>query len=130
MSLNGPQRQQRQEQYPPTTDARPGSSSSASGGSASLPPLSLSILGVEPLDEFIKEVADFVHHMITTKPEHLVGTVEVEAKVGRLKDTRTGQRLGLPVLVESSECYLSRYFVCTVLKRMGIFVFVECSSGA
>jgi hypothetical protein len=67
----------------------------------------LSILGVEPLDEFIKEVADFVHHMITTKPEHLVGTVEVEAKVGRLKDTRTGQRLGLPVLVESSECYLA-----------------------
>lgn len=69
-----------------------------------MPPLSLSILGVEPLDEFIKEVADFVHHMISTKPEHLGGTVEVEAKVGLLKDPQTGQRLDLPVLVESSEC--------------------------
>jgi hypothetical protein len=27
---------------------------------ANLPPLSISILGVEPVDEFIKEVADFV----------------------------------------------------------------------
>ena len=84
---------------------RPGSS--GSGSASSLPPLSLSILGVEPLDEFIKEVADFVHHMITTRPPDLVGTVEVEAKVGMLKDTRTGQRLALPVLVESSECYLA-----------------------
>ncbi|KAG6913703.1 hypothetical protein DXG01_004803, partial [Tephrocybe rancida] len=29
-----------------------------------LSPLSLSILGVVPLDEFIKEIADFIHHMI------------------------------------------------------------------
>lgn len=65
-----------------------------------LPPLSLSILGVEPLDEFIKEIADFIHHMITTKPPG--GHVEVEAKVGVLKDRLTGQRLVLPVLVETS----------------------------
>ncbi|KAL0576930.1 mRNA-capping enzyme subunit beta [Marasmius crinis-equi] len=69
-----------------------------------LPPLSLSILGVEPLDEFIKEIADFVHHMIVTNrvtelPPGAV--VEVEAKVGLLKDKMSGQRLGLPVLVET-----------------------------
>jgi polynucleotide 5'-triphosphatase len=70
-----------------------------------LPPLSLSILGVEPLDEFIREVADFVHHTIMTRPEHLGGTVEVEAKIGVLKDKQSGMRLQLPVLVETSEYY-------------------------
>ncbi|KAJ3764358.1 CYTH-like domain-containing protein [Lentinula raphanica] len=64
-----------------------------------LPPLSLSILGVEPLDEFIKEIADFIHHMITTKPD-LPGNVEVEAKIGLLRE-RSGSRLFLPVLVET-----------------------------
>ncbi|THV03054.1 mRNA triphosphatase CET1 [Dendrothele bispora CBS 962.96] len=67
---------------------------------SSLPPLSLSILGVEPLDEFIKEIADFVHHMISTRPQDVSGKVEVEAKIGVLKD-RGGQRLFLPVLVET-----------------------------
>jgi len=73
-------------------------------GSASgqLPPLSLSILGVEPLDEFIKEIADFVHHMIMTRPDIPSGKVEVEAKIGILRDRATGQRLSLPVLVETS----------------------------
>ncbi|KAF8879086.1 CYTH-like domain-containing protein [Gymnopilus junonius] len=71
-----------------------------------LQPLSLSILGVEPLDEFIKEIADFVHHMIMTRPEqhqHPNGKVEVEAKIGVLRENRSGQRLGLPVLVETSD---------------------------
>ena len=67
----------------------------------SLPPLSLSILGVEPLDEFIREVADFVHHMIITRNER-VGNVEVEAKIGVLRDKASGQRLQFPVLVETS----------------------------
>ncbi|KAG6902528.1 hypothetical protein C0995_015346 [Termitomyces sp. Mi166 len=66
-----------------------------------LPPLSLSILGVEPLDEFIKEIADFVHHMIVNRPD-VAGTVEVEAKIGVLRDKANGQRIGLPVLVESN----------------------------
>ena len=66
-----------------------------------MPPLSLSILGVEPLDEFILEIADFVHHMIMTRQE-LEGQVEVEAKIGVLKDKATGQRIQLPVLVETS----------------------------
>lgn len=67
----------------------------------SLPPLSLSILGVEPLDEFIREVADFIHHMIMTRPER-TGTVEVEAKVGVLRDRHSGMRMALPTLVETS----------------------------
>lgn len=66
----------------------------------SLPPLSLSILGVEPLDEFIKEIADFIHHMIFTRPD-IAGNVEVEAKIGILRDRMSGQRIVLPVLVET-----------------------------
>ena len=76
-----------------------------SNESPNLPPLSLSILGIEPLDEFIKEIADFVHHMITTRPDHLHGKVEVEAKIGILRDRMSGQRISLPVLVETSICY-------------------------
>lgn len=65
--------------------------------------MSLSILGVEPLDEFIQEVANFVHHMITTRPGDTGGVVEVEAKIGILRDRNTSQRIGPPVLVETSE---------------------------
>jgi polynucleotide 5'-triphosphatase len=73
-----------------------------------MPPLSLSILGVEPLDEFIREIADFVHHMIMTRPDR-PGTVEVEAKVGVLREKTTGQRLAFPVQVETSKCS-ARFF--------------------
>ena len=99
---------------------------SSSSSSSILPPLSLSILGVEPLDEFIKEVADFVHHMITTRAaeyEHLGGVVEVEAKVGLLKE-RNGQRLALPVLVESSES------VCSFCLNMATYVNVVLTPDA
>ncbi|KAJ3554865.1 hypothetical protein NM688_g2890 [Phlebia brevispora] len=65
-----------------------------------LPPLSQSILGVEPIDELIKEVADWVHHVVTHRQER-VGVVEVEAKIGLLKDPATGQRFTLPILTES-----------------------------
>ena len=71
---------------------------------APLPPLSLSILGVEPLDEFIREIADWVNHMIMTRPgaaEYPGGKVEVEAKIGVLRDRVTGARFALPVLVET-----------------------------
>jgi len=72
-------------------------------GSGSLPPLSLSILGVEPLDEFIKEIADFIHHMImVVSPNYPSGRIEVEAKVGVLRDRVSGRRFELPVLVETS----------------------------
>ncbi|KAF9077505.1 mRNA capping enzyme [Rhodocollybia butyracea] len=67
---------------------------------SSLPPLSLSILGVEPLDEFIKEIADFIHHMISSRPD-LPGNVEVEAKIGILRERGGGGRVFLPVLVET-----------------------------
>lgn len=76
----------------------------SSNNISNLPPLSLSILGVEPLDEFIKEIADFVHHMILTKPD-LPGSIEVEAKIGVLREKdRGGQRIALPILVETSMC--------------------------
>lgn len=69
----------------------------------SLPPLSLSILGIEPIDEFIREVADFIHHMISKRPADAGGLVEVEAKIGVLKDRGSGARLQLPILTETSE---------------------------
>nr|GAT50585.1 predicted protein [Mycena chlorophos] len=57
------------------------------------------------MDEFIKEIADWVHFQIMNAPPDLLqgkgGKIEVEAKVGLLRDTRTSQRLMLPVLVES-----------------------------
>ncbi len=65
------------------------------------PALQPSILGVEPLDEFIREVADFIHYHITNRPPDTGGAVEVEAKIGVLKDRTSGQRLQLPVLVET-----------------------------
>ncbi|KAM5538594.1 hypothetical protein V8D89_007623 [Ganoderma adspersum] len=65
------------------------------------PALQPSILGVEPLDEFIREIADFIHFHISNRPPDTGGTVEVEAKIGLLKDRSSGQRLQLPVLVET-----------------------------
>ena len=79
---------------------------SASGSGNGLPLLAPSILGVEPLDEFIREIADFVHYTISTRPPDAGGSVEVEAKIGVLKERGSGQRVQLPVLVESSKCYL------------------------
>jgi polynucleotide 5'-triphosphatase len=82
----------------------PSSDRARTNGTATsvLPPLSLSILGVEPLDEFIREIADFIHHLIATRPPDLQGEIEVEAKMGVIKDRGTGNRLQLPVLVETS----------------------------
>lgn len=80
---------------------------------SSLPPLSLSILGVEPVDEFIREIADFIHHMIMTRPD--VGPdakVEVEAKVGVLRERMSGQRPKLPVLVETSTSSVLLFSFC------------------
>lgn len=108
----------------PTKRARytPPTESNGHGQHADQPPLSLSILGVEPLDEFIREVADFIHHMIMTRPNR-EGTVEVEAKVGVLREKGSGQRLGFPVLVETST-YMPRMQVCTIL-----YVYFSSCSG-
>lgn len=108
--------QKRKRRSPPPSSTRPLTSGSNQSGTivnpnvdegqiSAVPPLSLSILGVEPLDEFIREVADFVHHTIMTRQE-VEGLVEVEAKIGVLKDKASGQRIQLPVLVETST---SRY---------------------
>jgi len=80
------------------------SNSSATSPLSNMPPLSLSILGVEPMDEFIREVADFIYHMIGMRPRDFPGgVVEVEAKIGILRDRLSGNRLNLPVLTETSK---------------------------
>ncbi|PPQ75512.1 hypothetical protein CVT24_013186 [Panaeolus cyanescens] len=104
----------RDDKPPPMKRARQDSSSQdmretpnnghAQGSQLTLPPLSLSILGVEPMDEFIKQIADFIHHMIMTRPLTDVAPqarVEVEAKIGLLRDKSSGQRLSLPILSEA-----------------------------
>lgn len=58
---------------------------------------------MEPTDEFILHVAEWVHEMIRSKPPDMNGVVEVEAKIGMLKDKVSGRRLMLPVQVETSE---------------------------
>ncbi|KAF8583353.1 mRNA triphosphatase CET1 [Ramaria rubella] len=61
------------------------------------PSLEHSILNVEPVDEFIREVADFVHRLVANRTEH----IEVEAKIGVLRDG-SGQRIRLPIGVETT----------------------------
>lgn len=83
------------------------SNSSVASPLSNMPPLSLSILGVEPVDEFIREVADFIYHMIGMRPRDVPGAmVEVEAKIGILRDRLSGNRLNLPVLTETSKSTL------------------------
>jgi hypothetical protein len=97
----------------------PNAGSTAAPGS--LPPLSLSILGIEPLDEFIKEVADFVYHMITVVSlKHPPGKIEVEAKVGLLRDRVSAKRLELPVLVETSACLSLRTYALAILTHLNL----------
>ena len=67
-----------------------------------LRPLSLSILGVEPTDEFILEIADWIHSLIKARPAGLDGQIEVEAKLGVLKYKDANTRLKHPVRVETS----------------------------
>ena len=94
-----------------------GPSSAGAGGDgvvAVRPPLSLSILGVEPIDEFIREIADFVHEKIMRVP-NAQGKIEVEAKLGMLKFKEADMRLNHPVRVETSEwthvCLLGGLFL-------------------
>lgn len=57
-----------------------------------------SFLNAEPLDEFIREVADWIHKLSVGK-EH----IEIEGKLGMLVDVETDQRLNLPIRTEASE---------------------------
>ena len=70
------------------------------GSRADLPPLSMSIIGVEPIDEFIREVADWVHGIIMSRPD-VGGHIEVEAKLGMLMYRDGSGRLNYPVRVET-----------------------------
>ena len=64
-----------------------------------------SFVNHEPLDEFIREVADWVYFHANGQPN-----IEVEAKFGTHLNEETGTRLRLPILVESSKFYLSLAF--------------------
>jgi len=57
-----------------------------------------SFVNHEPLDEFIREVADWIYFHANGQPN-----IEVEAKFGTHLNEETGVRLRLPILVESSE---------------------------
>lgn len=105
-----------------TSPTRNESNGHASGSGHSLQPLSLSILGVEPLDEFIKEIADFVQHMIKTRPDYPNGKVEVEAKIGVLRDRHTAQRLTLPILVETSTCHFLWNLYMLLIANFNVFL--------
>lgn len=90
---------------PGQADGDAHASTNSDAGSDALPLLSPSIIGVEPLDEFIREVADFIHYHISQRPQDTGGVIEVEAKIGVLRERAGGQRLQLPVLVESSASF-------------------------
>lgn len=94
------------------------SASSVTSPLGNIPPLSVSILGVEPMDEFIREVADFIYHMIGVRPRDLPGAmVEVEAKIGILRDRLSGNRLNLPVLTETSRFTIHQSYCYRTLTR-------------
>ena len=87
------------------TLSRPTTSNGASGsGPSQLRPLSLSILGTEPYDDFIVTIANFVHDMIMNKPK-MDGHVEVEAKLGLLKHRGGDERVMFPVHSETSKLW-------------------------
>ena len=69
-------------------------------------PLEPSFVNYEPLDEFIREVADWIHYHANGQ-----SNIEVEAKFGTHLNEETGTRLRLPILVESSKYYLSLAFM-------------------
>ncbi|GAA98734.1 hypothetical protein E5Q_05422 [Mixia osmundae IAM 14324] len=59
-------------------------------------PLEASMLGLAPIDEFTREVADWIWAFTRT-----LENVEIEAKLGTLIDNRTQARIIFPVAVET-----------------------------
>lgn len=68
-------------------------------------PLEPSFVNHEPLDEFIREVADWIYYHANGQPN-----IEVEAKFGMHINEEASTRLRLPILVESSRQYQSLVF--------------------
>ncbi|KAI8323921.1 mRNA triphosphatase CET1, partial [Martensiomyces pterosporus] len=54
------------------------------------------IFGVRPAEDIVRVVADFIYTHMTARTN-----IEIEGKLGRLVDKKTGQRLILPVLSET-----------------------------
>ena len=95
-------RRRRSSSPPPGTSAkkqRYSNGRAVSGsGAAPLQPLSLSIVGVEPLDEFIREIADWIHGLITSRDAG-GGVFEVEAKLGHWINAHRGCLVEIPFRV-------------------------------
>ena len=73
------------------TKHRPGS------GRAPAPSLEPSILNAEPFDEVMRYIADWLYNTVKGHSH-----VEIEAKIGVLRDKGSGHRVSLPVLTETS----------------------------
>jgi polynucleotide 5'-triphosphatase len=63
----------------------------------------MSILNVEPMDEFVRDVADFIHGCIVNANLRPGTLVEVEAKIGTLVQRGTRDRIFIPARTETSE---------------------------
>ena len=69
-----------------------------------MPPMSHSFIGVEPVDEFVIEIADWIHNLVRNRPRGgPPGVIEVEAKLGLLKYKTSEDRVQFPVLTETSK---------------------------
>ncbi|KAF8315577.1 mRNA capping enzyme [Clavulina sp. PMI_390] len=64
------------------------------------PPLEPSWINAEPVDEFVRDIGDFIASHAKGR-SHIEVKIQVEAKIGRIIDTRTNQRLALPVRSET-----------------------------
>jgi len=68
-----------------------------------------------------------VHHMVTSRSQEIPNAkVEVEAKIGVLRERASGQRLALPVLVETSTSpsFMFHSLVCVISCVDSFFSFV------
>ena len=84
------------------------------GNFGPLGPWEYNVTDTEPADELIKNVADFIFPLVVTKDDvgvapagggrGLGAVLEIEAKIGKLIDRNTNDRLRLPVL---NECMVS-----------------------
>lgn len=70
-----------------------------------------SVFGVDPLDDFTVAVGAWIYHVAQgghALPEGVDAEIEVEAKIGTLIDSRTGERVSINAVNECSESQLGR----------------------
>lgn len=85
-----------------------------------LPPMSHSFIGIEPIDEFIVEIADWIHGLVKSRPPGAPGVIEVEAKLGWLKYRESDDRVQFPVRNETSKqlmCFRSSLSIALIYEK-------------